>query len=580
MPDQYKKILVEALRKKAQYIESTTQQKLYEIRSPSNLVDAVELVTPLRESDSIAAAKQIKRNGKNGFRKVVGSVVHGFSDELLDRYFWEVDIEAFAKEFVSNHLEEPFEPGFHLELFDICNRIEAYEIKTPTIIAGFPGCGKTTILALLLPIHNICCGKLRLRPNGVVTNLRRKYHWHISSTAPMARKNLYTVMHEFEENQRLIDVYGAMYLDASGKKDSRNWSVTAATTHNGVYMEAKGRGATYRTAKHGSARPDLIMADDVQPDQSLESTEQREKDITWATGVLMGRFAPISNLIMLGNMQHDFSTMSRMIKHGKSKGWVTKIYKMYETDPDTGDKIYLMPSRFGPEIESEKRDELFGAGVFDQEMLQSTSAGEPEISYEDFEFVSRAEVEAKLVTNDIYMAMDPAVSLDKKADFSAIVGIVFDALTGVSYMLPCVHGHLSITSQVNVVISEYFRYMPYKFGIEKVAYQGVLRPLIEAECIKKGATIILEDITQSSGGGNIKKRIRRIFAAIKQKTLRFIIDDPEHQICIDQLITISRNAAPEHDDIADALEMAMRLKEEEMTSLFQNQSGIEAEIGG
>lgn len=264
--------------------------------------------------------------------------------------------------------------------------------------------------------------------------------------------------------------------------------------------------------------------------------------------------------------------MSRLVKHGNNEGWITRVYRLFETD-ESGEKIYLIPDHYGAEYEAEKKKQLMGDDViFQQEYLQRTDAGDAELSVDDFVYMKEGEYHERLSYSTIYLAVDPAASSSDRADPTAIGGIAFDEETGISRVLPMYINKIDISEQIQQIVSHYIHYQPHRLGIESVGFQKVLKPLVESYCMEHGFSIPVEEIKQDTKVHKMT-RLRRLFPSIQNGTLRFTLNDPNHYILIQQLIAISKGVEPEFDDAADCLEMAVRMKDLEMMGELGDTTG-------
>ena len=85
-----------------------------------------------------------------------------------------------------------------------------------------------------------------------------------------ARQNVDDVRREFEENERIIEDFG----DQIG---SRKWTESEFITASGVKLIARGRGSSVRGLRFKQYRPGLVILDDIEDDQAVESKVQRDK---------------------------------------------------------------------------------------------------------------------------------------------------------------------------------------------------------------------------------------------------------------------------------------------------------------
>ena len=592
----YRARIRELMRRKARERETDRRnpRSVDAVAAPSSMEQAVELVSGLQGTDARDAVDQLRRAPTLEAEAVAFAEDVARGDvpfDLADYMLRQVDMEYFAECFLPHHFtnrhthprigeKRIFHPDFHGDLARMFSAIAYRRVTTPLVVAGFPESGKTTMCSLLFPIHNICHGGFVYTSSGEVVDLTKRFHLYVSAVETNARRLMNGVLEEFESNQALVTAYGPMYHDPhTGKKGSREWAVNKATTTNGVHLEARSRRGKFRTLKWRQYRPDLGIADDIETDDGVLSRSERDKMIRFFFNVFMPRFAQDrGNVIILGNLLDEQSLMAQLVRHGAREGWETRIYRLYEMD-ERGEKVYLMPDHYGERYEREKREQLMGDSVvFRQEYLQDPAASDAELRLDDFAGYERDHyyrIEGRCYK---YMAVDPAASPDKRADYTAIGGVAYDPETGLYYAMPAVEAKLAVGDQIDALATYYVRNRPWEVGVEAVGYQKVLAPLLEDYCAEQGFTIDVREVKQDARSKYV--RIRRLFPWIKAGRLLFDLESVEHQHMRDQLICISRRVQPDYDDLADMLEMAVRLRDEEaMEEFADGESGVGGDIG-
>ena len=553
------------------------------LESPRSLQQAVELGSRLKGADSKAAAREVLSiNTADGkLRHLLENVLdkkNGYTPEQCEYLLSQVDMEYFAMRFLPHHFTQTivdpktgestiFHPNFHQDLVRIFRKITMREIHAPIVVAGFPQSGKTTMCSLLYPLHNICHGGFKIVAGGKPIDVTKRFHLFVSAVQSNAINLMSAVLDELETNERITDFYGSLYRSHEGGVRQK-WSAGKADTANGVHLEARSKSAKFRTIKWRQYRPDLGIADDVETDEGVMSKRIRDKTDTFFFNVFIPRFAEDrGDIIVLGNLIDENSLMSKLVKHGDKLGWTVRVYRLYEKT-ESGEKKYLMPEHYGEAYEKRKLDQMLGNTVkFDQEYLQDTKAGMSELRFEDVEFITRDEFDEALDRCAIYAATDPAASADPTSDYFAIAGVAHDEEERVSYVMPMVHDRLNVGDQIKRVAAYYVLHQPWRMGVESVAYQKVLVHLVEDYCDEHDIQIDLVPVKQE----RIHKhaRIRRLFPMIKSGRLKFLIDDPAHIECVNQLLAIGRGVEPPNDDLADALEMATRLRDEDLAGTLE-----------
>lgn len=167
------------------------------------------------------------------------------------------------------------------------------------------GNAKSTLSTLILPLWCIV-GK------------RRRFIGVLSDTTEQAEEFLESIKAELEANERLREDFP----DACAR--GRAWKAGQIITQNGVKVKCWGKRKRLRGARHGSRRPDLVICDDLEDDENIESPEQREKDRAWFFKAVMKIGGRYTVYLVIGTILHYDSLLSRLLKQ---PGWKARIWQ-------------------------------------------------------------------------------------------------------------------------------------------------------------------------------------------------------------------------------------------------------------
>ncbi|MBI4389144.1 MAG: hypothetical protein HY580_03105, partial [Nitrospinae bacterium] len=167
------------------------------------------------------------------------------------------------------------------------------------------GNAKSTLTTLILPLW-------------CVVGRRRRFIGILSDTTEQAAEFLEFIKAELETNERLnLD-----FPSACG--EGPVWKTGHAVTANGVKIKSWGKRKRIRGARHGAARPDLVICDDLEDDEHIGSPEQREKDRSWFFRALMKIGARNTVYIVVGTLLHYDSLLARLLKQ---PGWTGRKWR-------------------------------------------------------------------------------------------------------------------------------------------------------------------------------------------------------------------------------------------------------------
>lgn len=307
---------------------------------------------------------------------------------------------------------------------------------------------------------------------------------YVSESYPHAERQLITVRRQLEENELVLLVFGDQ---RPARNDTNKWTDGFIELKNGCKAGAIGSGGSIRGMSKDATRPSRIVVDDFQDAEGVKSQTQRQGDLDWFVGTLMPARMLFgtkqTSVDMVGTILHPEAVLPLL---SNDPEWRVVIFGAIDRD---GDPLW------GWALDLERLERLKASytrlGKLDQfelEYMSNSEADETAAFPMDKLTVIKREEEwyvAKALT------VDPAISLDPKADFfaAAVVGIGpngrihlqdFYAQVGVDPQ-----------DQVEVIFDMYFAHLAgrepdtIKVGIEAVAYQRALLSMVKAKMFEK-----------------------------------------------------------------------------------------------
>jgi predicted phage terminase large subunit-like protein len=142
----------------------------------------------------------------------------------------------------------------------------------------------------------------------------------IQDAFEQAEGMLEAIKAELDTNTRLK----ADYPKAWGV--GRVWNAGVAITANDVKLQALGSGKRLRGLRHGPYRPDLVVLDDIENDENVQSPDQRDKLERWLNKAVLKLGPPDGSLTVLyiGTILHYDSVLARTLKRAT---WECKTFK-------------------------------------------------------------------------------------------------------------------------------------------------------------------------------------------------------------------------------------------------------------
>lgn len=146
---------------------------------------------------------------------------------------------------------------------------------------------------------------------------------------------LRAIKHEYESNDYLRDLFG----DLVGS----TWAETKIVLSNGVCIQAYGTGQSLRGVKHLDQRPDLILADDIENEETVATPGARDKMLKWWVAVVEPAMDPRGR-IRFNATPLDEEALAVTLSNQDDV--VFRKYPIKYRHPETGEWVATWPERF------------------------------------------------------------------------------------------------------------------------------------------------------------------------------------------------------------------------------------------
>lgn len=232
-------------------------------------------------------------------RRLIEAEVSGFPvDPAASRarrnQAWD-SLEFFARTYFPHYVKHP-NSVLHDYLYQRLPELVDAQSGQHDVIAAPRGEAKSTITS---QIFVIWC---------VVTE-RKHYLCIVMDAFDQAATMLEAIKAELESNPRM-----AMdFPEVCG--EGRVWQVGVVLTRNNRKVQAFGSGKRMRGLRHGPHRPDLVIADDLENDENVQSPAQRDKLDRWLkkTVLQLGDADGSLDVVVIGTVLHYDSVLSRLL---------------------------------------------------------------------------------------------------------------------------------------------------------------------------------------------------------------------------------------------------------------------------
>jgi len=255
-------------------------------------------------------------------------------------------IEAFSASYLSPRYDDPKPtPPFHREAWAL------YSSDAPQVCCVAPrDHAKSTGLTF-----DYILAEVLFRSSDYVIL--------ISSTEDKAAEQLSNISDELHDNVELRAEFGVQSFDTDGKQDI----VVVMDDGHRFRILARGAEQKIRGAMWKGKRPNLIVADDCEDDEQVESKERRAKFRRWFFRAAKQALSKSGKIRVHGTILHEDSLLARL---QKNKTWTCLFYKAHNSFDDFSNRLW--PERWTEEQLRARQEEFIedgDAGGYSQEFL-------------------------------------------------------------------------------------------------------------------------------------------------------------------------------------------------------------------
>lgn len=427
------------------------------------------------------------------------------------------DIQVFAEDCLSSVVTHRI-PPFHSDLYKVLP--EASRL----IVAAPRGFAKSKISSVIYPIWLACTGNKR---ELVI----------ISASETLAKEMLRQIKMELENNQAIIGLFGDLRTD--------KWSETHIITTTGVSIRARGAGGQIR-----GFRPDCLLFDDIETDETVKSEEQRKKLKDWMMKAAIPTLTPNGQMVMVGSIIDYLALLNDLLEI--DNGWTKMRIMAYK---DFNEKLgnETWPELWNHEkLQQRKKD--IGSWAFAAEYMNNPISDESApIRPEQIRLWKELPDDLSCV-----IAVDPAYSEDEKADYKVASLVGMDTKHN-RYMIQYVRTHAPSSEFFNSIINMWLQNkgrvtavgIPNS-GTEKSFFESFIK-----YCNERGVfppVVELKNTFLTASGQSVRNKRDRVVAALQPlfEQGKYFINE-SHMEVRDELLTIGSSR---WDDLVDTMAYA------------------------
>ncbi|EHQ0887277.1 phage terminase large subunit [Salmonella enterica] len=222
--------------------------------------------------------------------------------------------DFFVSTYFPHYIRHASRSQLHNYLFERLPQIVASPEGENDAIAAPRGEAKSTLVSQLFVLWCIIRG-IKHYPVIVMDSIDQAY--------PM----LEAIKAELLYNPRLRHDFPDVCVQG------RVWQMGTIVTANNIKVTVAGSGKKLRGLRHGPYRPDLVILDDIENDENVQSPEQRDKLDNWLkkTVLPLGEAGGKTDVVYIGTILHYDSVLSRTLSNPM---WRTARFKAIIRWPD------------------------------------------------------------------------------------------------------------------------------------------------------------------------------------------------------------------------------------------------------
>ncbi len=246
-----------------------------------------------------------------------------------------------------------------------------------------------------------------------------------------------------------------------------------------VRIDAYGKGSSVRGLLHGETRPKLIIIDDPQDLEDMNSSTVLDKDYNWFLSdiIFLGKR---SRIFMIGNNLGEACLIERVMDNKQYLGFDTMRIPIIKEGKSTWEGKY---SEEFIDRERQTYEKLGKIDIWYRERMCESLSPESQIFKEEY-FRKFRWKDIHPSEMNIFMTVDLAISQNRKADYTAIM------VTGVNkdnqwFILDCSFGRYDPSKTIDEIFKMAGKWSPQLVGVEKVAYQAAMHHFLEKEMPKR-----------------------------------------------------------------------------------------------
>jgi predicted phage terminase large subunit-like protein len=379
-----------------------------------------------------------------------------------------------------------------------------------------------------------------------------------NATGTMAEAMLSQIKKHLQYNDTFKYYFGDLSTTATSWRDN----MIALPTGDGSYQSKEATVTAYGLGGSlVSQHYDVIIIDDAHNRENINTKDQIEK-VKQSYRDLLDLLEPGGQLIIIGTKWHDDDLYGLVMDKNNIQArefdvFVRQAITEMKLGRDTAGHYQI---ESGNVLWPEKYSLKALTALLNEKGLYEFACQYQNVAIDDenavfhknwFHEYDPSDLRDRKLTR--FTAIDPAISLKDRADFTAIVTIGVDVLNKI-YILEVKRGHYTEDQMVDELFLTNEKYHPLSICIETVAFQKTLQHYIMKEIKRRGHSLPLNEVLPESDESK-EKRIRLLQPMYMRSDILHSKSVADIEYLEDELLRFPKG---KHDDLIDSLSYCVR----------------------
>jgi len=323
---------------------------------------------------------------------------------------------------------------------------------------------------------------------------KKQFMLVIGKSGDNAAEIVQTMVLELEENERLLQDFGDQH--------TQWWNVATGyrLRKTGAWLRGIGRGESVRGSKKGAARPDFILADDIEDEELVRNPQRVKRLLKWWVASVLPALSKNGTAVWLCTSLSQKSPSTLLLD---------PEYKLAETEEPPDCRRLSFPA-LNPEGESTwpemwSTERLFakkaqiGSSAFNQEFLHLAEMVGGMFRGSWFQKFTNSNLQDDSIRQRLVIAVgvDPSVKAKETSDPKAIVAWGRDLETDLYYCLYAWIQRKTVTEFIKKLYEIQDLLRPQIFLLEAQGFANLLTIPIKNEGMRRGVRLPIRLIEQS-----------------------------------------------------------------------------------